>query len=73
MPMAHTITLTKLDDEADRIIERFAEQTGLDGEEAEGARVFEIHAAEAHQVHVTQTLDEIDPDWPQHVGFADPA
>jgi hypothetical protein len=71
--MAQTITLTKLDDDADQIIDRFARETGLDGEDSDDARIFEIDDASEHDVDVTQTLDSIDPDWPQHVGFADPA
>jgi hypothetical protein len=71
--MAQTITLTKLDDDADQIIDRFARETGLEGEDSDDARIFEIDDAAEHDVDVTQTLDSIDPDWPQHVGFADPA
>jgi hypothetical protein len=71
--MAQTITLTKLDDDADRIIDRFARETGLEGEDGEEACVFEIEDPDEHDVDVTQTLDSIDPDWPEHVGFADPA
>ena len=70
--MAHTITLTKLDDGAEEIIRRFARETGLEGEDVGAAYVFEVEHPGGHQVHVTQTLDEIDPDWPEHVGFADP-
>ena len=71
--MAQTITLTKLDDAAEDIISRFARETGLDGEDTGEAYIFEIEDPADHGVHVTQTLDSIDPDWPEHVGFADPA
>jgi hypothetical protein len=70
--MAHTVTLTKLDDAAEEIIRRFARETGLHGEDTGDAYVFEIEAPAEHQVHVTQALDAIDPHWPEHVGFADP-
>jgi hypothetical protein len=70
--MAQTITLTKLDDAAEDIISRFARETGLEGEDIGAACVFNVSEPEGHHVHVTQTLDSIDPDWPDHVGFADP-
>jgi hypothetical protein len=71
--MAQTITLTKLDDAAEDIISRFARETGLDGEDTGEAYIFEIEDPDDHDVDVTQTLDSIDPDWPEHVGLADPA
>jgi hypothetical protein len=71
--MAQTITLTKLDDSAETIISRFASETGLDGEDTGEAYVFEIDDPSEHEIDVTQTLDSIDPDWPEHVGFQDPA
>jgi hypothetical protein len=71
--MAQTITLTKLDDSADEIIDRFARETGLAGEDTGEACIFEIEDPSDHEVDVTQTLDSIDPDWPEHVGFEDPA
>jgi hypothetical protein len=71
--MAQTITLTKLDDSAEDIISRFARETGLEGEDTAEACVFEIEDPDEHEIDVTQTLDSIDPDWPEHVGFADPA
>jgi hypothetical protein len=70
--MSETITLTKLDDEAERIIDRFAQETGLEGEDTGDARIFSVRHTH-NGIHVTQTLDAIDPDWPEHVGFADPA
>jgi len=71
--MAETITLTKLDSAADDIISRFASETGLEGEDTGDAFVFELEDPEDHEVDVTQTLDSIDPDWTDHVGFTDPA
>jgi hypothetical protein len=71
--MARTITLTKLDGDAERIIERFASQTGLDGTDTGKAWIFDVDHAGHPGIHVTQTLDAIDPGWPQHVGFQDPA
>jgi hypothetical protein len=68
--MSETITLTKLDDAADQIISRFASKTRLEGEDTGAEVVFEV---DHHDLHVTRTLDSIDPDWPEHVGFSDPA
>jgi hypothetical protein len=70
--MSQTITLTRLDAEADRIIERFARETGLHGEDTPAGRVFAIEVPAQHDIHVTRMLDAIDPHWPEHVGFADP-
>ena len=70
--MASTIVLTRLDDQAEEIVSRFAEETGLTPEESEGEWVFPIETAEDHGIEVVQTLTEIDPDWAQHVGVADP-
>lgn len=70
--MSETITLTKLDGEAERIIDRFAQETGLEGEDNGHARVFTVRHDHGG-VHVTRTLDAIDPHWPEHVGFEDPA
>jgi hypothetical protein len=70
--MSETITLTKLDAAAEDIISRFAKATGLDGEDIGDAFVFAISHPAGYQVHVTKTLDSIDPHWPEHVGFADP-
>jgi hypothetical protein len=70
--MAETLTLTKLDGTADDIIERFARETGLHGEDTGATYVFDIHDPGEHAVHVTQALDAIDPHWPEHVGFAYP-
>jgi hypothetical protein len=70
--MSDTITLTKLDDQADEIINRFAEETGLQREDTGSACVFAVEHSH-NGIHVTQTLDAIDPDWPRHVGFEDPA
>jgi hypothetical protein len=71
--MAQTITLTKLDRNAERIIERFASETGLDGTDTGEAWIFDVDHAAHPDVHVTKTLDAIDPGWPAHVGFQDPA
>jgi hypothetical protein len=66
------IILTKLDDQADRILDAFERQTGLEGEDDGEKRFFEIEGRE-HEVDVVQTLTAIDEAWTDHVGFEDPA
>lgn len=70
--MADMLTLTKLDREADDILDRFEAETGLHRvEDRDDLRVFEI-AGREHEVDVVQTLTEIDEHWPTHVGLRDP-
>jgi hypothetical protein len=56
---------------ADEIIGAFAEQTGLQAREIDGGASFLIKGSE-HAINVIQTLDEIDPDWTEHVALGDP-
>jgi hypothetical protein len=69
--MADQIILTKLDEEADRILDAFADQTGLHGDDEGDRRRFDVTGA-GHEVDVVQTLTDIDEDWTEHVGVADP-
>jgi hypothetical protein len=69
--MADEIILTKLDDDADRIIDQFEAQTGLDGQDEAERRRFDV-SGEDHEIDVVQTLTDIDEDWTEHVGVADP-
>ena len=70
--MADTITLIAQDEEGERIIQAFAKETGLEGEESAGRHIFDVDPDE-HDVPVIQTLDEIDEDWTEHVALEDPA
>jgi|tagenome__1003787_1003787.scaffolds.fasta_scaffold20667534_2 hypothetical protein len=70
--MADTITLIPRDEEGSRIVERFAEATGLEAEAEGDAQVFEVEGTE-HEIPIVQTLDDIDPDWPEHVELGEPA
>jgi hypothetical protein len=70
--MADPIIFTKLDADADRILDAFEQRTGLEGEDDGDRRVFEVEGAE-HEVDVVQTLTDIDEDWTDHVGVQDPA
>jgi hypothetical protein len=70
--MADVITLIPRDEDGERIADAFAEQTGLEAEEADGRRIFTVDGTE-HEIEVVQTLDGIDEDWTQHVALGDPA
>lgn len=69
--MADQIILTKLDEDADRILDAFEEQTGLHGDDEGDRRRFDTTGA-GHQVDVVQALTDIDEGWTEHVGVADP-
>lgn len=59
--------------EAQRIIDAFAEQTGLAPQPAsDGGTEFPL-AGEDHEVKVVQTLTGIAGDWAQHVELGDPS
>ncbi len=68
--MADTITLLAKDDDGERILDEFEQQTDLepdsDAESDEGARVYPIEGDD-HQIEVVQTLTDIDPDWSEHI------
>jgi hypothetical protein len=70
--MADTFTLIPQDDAGERIVERFAEKTGLDVEEDDGRHVFDVEGVE-HEIPFVQTLDEIDEDWNEHLEIGEPA
>jgi hypothetical protein len=69
--MADQIILTKLDDDADRILDAFEDQTGLEGDDEGDRRRFDV-TDHSHRIDVVQTLTDIDEDWTEHVGVADP-
>jgi hypothetical protein len=69
--MADEIILTKLDDDADQILDAFEEHTGLHGDDEGDRRRFDTRHG-GHAVDVVQTLTDIDEDWAEHVGVADP-
>ena len=70
--MGDTIVLTKLDEQADEIIDRFQAKTGLAHvDDDEHRRIFHVEGSE-HSLDIVQTLTGIDEHWPAHVGLADP-
>jgi hypothetical protein len=72
--MADCVILLREGDEerASEIVQAFAERTGLEGEEVQGGTSFSLEGEE-HEVEVVQTLNEIDPDWSEHLALGDPA
>ena len=66
--MADQIILTKLDEEADRILDAFEDQTGLHGDDEGDRRRFDV-TGPAHELDVVQTLTDIDEHWPEHLGL----
>lgn len=74
--MASTFSLLHKDDgdpaEADRLIEAFADRTGLSYDEIDDGRIFEIQEADDHQIDLVQTLDGIDAGWPKHLALEMP-
>lgn len=74
--MADTITLLPKDDEGERILDEFEQQTDLspsgeDGEDG-ASRVYPLEGDD-HQVEIVQTLTDIDPEWSQHIALEMPA
>jgi len=71
--MADHICLLKLGDstQAERIMDRFEQRTGLTAEQTTGGRMYAL-AAEEHEVDVVQTLTMIDEDWTDHLALQDP-
>ena len=69
--MADEIILTKLDEDADRILDAFEEHTGIHGDDEGDRRRFDTTHGGQH-IDVVQTLTDIDEDWAEHVGVADP-
>jgi hypothetical protein len=71
--MADTLILIPQDDEAERILDEFEEQTGLEPDEGDDdARVYPLEG-EDHRIEVVQALTDIDEDWAEHVTLGSPA
>jgi hypothetical protein len=65
--MATTITFIPADDDGERILDEFEQQTGLEAEIGEDdGRIYPLEGAD-HRVEVIEALDDIDAEWPQHV------
>jgi hypothetical protein len=64
--MPKTLIFTKLDGEADRILDELGHRTGLACRDGDDRRIFDFEGAPAH-VDALRELEGIDPSWPKHV------
>ena len=64
--MPKTLIFTKLDGEADRILDALADRTGLASRDGGGRRIFDFEGAPA-DIDALRELEDIDPRWPAHV------
>jgi hypothetical protein len=65
----NTLVLTKHGSQADRILDAFAERTGLPSRDGEQARIFSLEGA-GHAVDPVAELVAVDPAWADHVELA---
>jgi len=64
--MPKTLIFTKLDGEADRILDELGDRTGLAGRDGGDRRIFDFEGAPG-DVDALAELEGIDPSWPEHV------
>jgi hypothetical protein len=64
--MPKTLIFTKLDDDADRILDTLAARTGLACRDGGGRRIFEMEG-QPGPIDAVGELEAIDPAWPEHV------
>ena len=64
--MPKTLIFTKLDGEADRILDALAARTGLACRDGGDRRIFDFEGAPG-DVDALAELEDIDPRWPEHV------
>jgi len=64
--MPRTLIFTKLDDEADRILDELGRRTGLACRDGGGRRIFDFEGAPG-DIDALAELEGIDPTWPEHV------
>ena len=73
--MADTITFLPKDDEGERILDEFEQQTDLAadaGDEDDTARVYPLEGDD-HRVEIVETLNGIDSGWAEHIALQMPA
>ncbi len=64
--MPKTLIFTKLDDEADRILDELGRRTGLACRDGGDRRIFDFEGAPG-DVDALRELEDIDRAWPEHV------
>ena len=72
--MADTITFLPKDDDGERILDEFEQQTDLEATtgDDDSARVYALEGDD-HKIEIVQTLTDIDPEWSQHIALEMPA
>jgi hypothetical protein len=72
--MADTITFLPKDDEGERILDEFEQQTDLEATAGgdESARVYALEG-EDHRIEIVETLNSIDSGWSEHIALQMPA
>jgi len=68
------VTMLPVDgsEQAQRIMDRFEQRTGLRAEPAGTGRIYHL-GSEEHEVDIVETLNAIDRSWPEHLGLEDSA
>lgn len=71
--MVDHLTLVPLEgsEQAQRIMDRFEQRTGLRAEPAGDGRIYHV-GLEDHETDVIETLNAIDASWPEHLILEDP-
>jgi hypothetical protein len=64
--MPKTLIFTKLDGEADRILDELGHRTGLACRDGGDRRIFDFEGAPG-DIDALAELEGIDPSWPEHV------
>jgi hypothetical protein len=73
VPTATTITFIPQDDDGERILDEFEQQTSLDPEDGgDGGRIYPLEGPD-HRIEIIETLDDIDPEWNEHLALQSPA
>ena len=71
--MATTITFIPQDDEGERILDEFEQQTSLAPEDGgDSARIYPLEGDD-HRIEIIETLDGIDAQWNEHLALESPA
>jgi hypothetical protein len=66
-----TLIFTKLSGEADRILDAFAERTGLGATGGAERAIFQLEGA-GHAIDAEAELRAVDPAWAEHVRLENP-
>ena len=69
--MPKTLIFTKLNGEADRILQAFAQRTGLAASAGDERAIFQLEGA-GHAIDAEAELAAVDPTWAEHVRLENP-